>query len=213
MKQLLVISLLAFCICSAQAQTFDEWFRQKETQKEYLVQQIAALQAYSGTLWQGYAIVRQGLSAVHHHKMGDLGLHQDFFSSLRRVNPTIAQTANVTDIIAWQAAIRRDFGNVTEALYQSGQLTPAELDYIDQVRAKALENCAWDMESLWQVLTADELELRDNERLRLLEEVHQRMLSTYRFTRSFLREAQSLALQRAKEQSAVEALQKLHGLF
>lgn len=45
----------------AEAQTFDEWFRQKKTQKKYLVQQIAALKVYLGYLKEGYEIAQKGM--------------------------------------------------------------------------------------------------------------------------------------------------------
>lgn len=213
MKKLLAIPLLTILTLSLQAQTLDEWFRQKQTQKEYLVQQIAALQAYSGTLGQGYALIRQGISAVHSIKNGDLGLHQDFFSSLRQVNPVIGQAKQVTDIIAWQAAILRDFNNTRRVLQQSRLLTQPELEHLEQMKTKALENCARDLELLWLILTAGALELSDDERLRQVNEVHRRMFSTYQLTLAFLKDAQVLALQRAKEHRSLEDLKRLHGLF
>jgi len=54
------------------AQTWNEWFRQKKTQKKYLVQQIAALKVYLKYLKQGYRIVDKGLSLVGDIKDGNL---------------------------------------------------------------------------------------------------------------------------------------------
>jgi 3-phenylpropionate/cinnamic acid dioxygenase small subunit len=46
------------------AQTFDEWFKQKETQIKYLVEQIGALKAYGEVVKRGYDIAHNGLTNV-----------------------------------------------------------------------------------------------------------------------------------------------------
>lgn len=207
------MTLLALTTATVQAQTFDEWFRQQKTQKEYLVQQIAALQAYSGTLWQGYTLLRQGISTVHRSKNGDLGLHQDFFSSLKNINPSIGQSAKIADILARQTAIQQDVAKALLFLHQAGMLTNDELAYMKQVYAKVLESCARDVEALWLILTAGELELKDDERLMQLEQIHQNTLATYQFTRSFFKESQLITIQRVRENRELENLQKLYRLF
>ena len=210
MKKLITITLLALTTATVQAQTFDEWFRQQKTQKEYLVQQIAALQAYSGTLWQGYTLLRQGISTVHRSKNDDLGLHQDFFSSLQHVNPAIGQSAKVLDIIARQAAIQQDFGKTLLSLHQTGLLTSDELAYLKQVYENVLERCARDVEALWRIFTPGELELRDEERFRQVAQIHQSTLATYRFTRSFFEETQLILIQRAAERRELEKSKQLY---
>ena len=61
MKKLLIMFLLGMLATTTQAQTFAEWFKQKKTQKKYLVQQIAALQVYIGCLLYTSPSPRDGL--------------------------------------------------------------------------------------------------------------------------------------------------------
>src|SRR3954469_16187075 len=89
MKTTFIISLLLAFAGQSQGQTFSEWFRQKKTQKKYLIEQIAALQVYTGYLEKGYSIVIEGLSQISNIKHSDFDLHADYFSSLKYINPSI----------------------------------------------------------------------------------------------------------------------------
>lgn len=207
--------IFLFCILTlttipSWAQTGNEWFRQKETQRKYLVQQIAALQAYAGTLQQGYAIAREGINAVQDIKNGDLGLHQAFFGSLLSVNPSILKSKNSAVILLYQASILHAFQEVLPALRQHGNLAASELNYLEKVKVTVLAACTRDMETLQMLLTEGEWKMTDDERLRQLETLYGKIRRTYQFTLAFLKNAQVLALQRSQEQNA---LQKIRSLF
>ncbi|WP_114782983.1 hypothetical protein [Botryobacter ruber] len=210
--KLLLFSLLLLTGLGCQAQTFDEWFRQKKTKKEYLVQQIAALQAYAGTLRQGYEIARNGINTVQQIKNGDLGLHQAFFGSLQKVNPALGNSARVADILSLQAGILRDFEQTLQAVRKENHLLNTELAYLEQVKAALLQACLQELETLWLVLSSNELEMEDEERLRKLEKLYHTMRDKHQFTQAFLREAQALALQRAKEIREAKTGKALHGI-
>ncbi|PRX96964.1 hypothetical protein CLV24_1772 [Pontibacter ummariensis] len=207
-----LLSIFLLATVTLRAQTFDEWFRQKETQREYLVQQIAALQAYAGVLREGYTILRQGISTVEHIKNGDLGLHQAFFGSLTLVSPAIAGSARVADILSYHMAIARDLREALPALRRSGQLKENELEHLEKVKARVLASCARDLEELWLLLAANEREMSDAGRLQRLEALYGNTRETFRFTRSFLKEARVLPLWRAREQQELEDVRTLQGL-
>ena len=75
MKKIIAIALLLSFAESISAQTFDEWFNQKATQRKYLIQQIAALEVYTGYVSDGYSIAKKGLNIIHDIKNGDFNLH------------------------------------------------------------------------------------------------------------------------------------------
>src|SRR5690606_37042983 len=111
---------------SAHAQTWDEWFQQKKTQKKYLIKQVAALQIYLGYVKKGYEIARQGLNLIGDIKDGDFSLHKDYFESLKAVNPAIRNSAKVAEIILLQKLIMRDFGKLYEDCKQDENFTSDE---------------------------------------------------------------------------------------
>jgi len=203
MKSPFCFFLLLLLASSASGQTFDEWFRQQHTKEKYLVQQIAALQAYSGTLRQGYALARDGMRTVRHIKNGDLGLHQVFFSSLAQVNPAIRDVHLVHDILRMQAAICRLL-ETKQFLFNHPRFSAAEQAYLRQIRGSLLQTAARDLDKLLLLLTNGGLVMPDDSRLRHLATLHRQVLETYRFTRSFLEEAQQRARQRAYEHLDLE---------
>src|SRR4051794_9257133 len=104
MKLLLLLSLLVIsAVC--QAQTWDEWFKQKKTQIKYLEEQIIALQVYKNDVEKGYKIVKGGLSVIHDIKNGDFHLHKDHFNSLKSVSTIIRDNSKTTGIIDLQLNI------------------------------------------------------------------------------------------------------------
>ena len=88
MKKILTIFLLVIASC-VQAQNWQEWTQQKKTQIKYLVSQIAAYQVYATYVEKGYVIAKKGLTAIQNIKKGDFSLHDEYFTSLKNVNPKI----------------------------------------------------------------------------------------------------------------------------
>src|SRR5690349_4960560 len=105
MNKLIIIFTLVLWGNIANAQTFNEWFRQKKTQKKYLLQQIAALKVYLDYLKKGYKIVDKGLTIVGDIKQGKFDLDIEYLESLANVNSAVSGSAKVAGIIAYQKRI------------------------------------------------------------------------------------------------------------
>jgi len=93
-----LLLLIAFGL-TGRAQTFDEWFRQKKTQLNYLAKQIAALEAYHQVTEKGYQIVQAGTGLITDTRKADYELHNGYFSSLLSVNPVIPEYPTVDAIL------------------------------------------------------------------------------------------------------------------
>ncbi|MGB4400952.1 MAG: hypothetical protein WBJ10_16380, partial [Daejeonella sp.] len=74
MKAILILFIVSMS-GNLMAQTWDEIFKQKETQKKYLVQQLAALKLYAGYLKKGYDIADKGISSIKAFSNGEFKLH------------------------------------------------------------------------------------------------------------------------------------------
>src|SRR5687768_615661 len=103
--RILIMSLLLFVVQSAHSQAWNEWFRQKKTQKKYLIQQIAALKVYLKYLKQGYGIVKKGMQVVGDIKEGNFNSHKEYFGSLREVNELISGSGKVSSTLYYESAI------------------------------------------------------------------------------------------------------------
>lgn len=212
MKKLLILFLFGIFATTTQAQTFAEWVRQKKTQKQYLIQQIAALQVYIGYVQKGYSIAKEGLNTIGELKRGEFNLHTDYFNSLKSVNPKIKQYAKVADIMAIQVAIIQGYGRTRRHVRESGAFNREELDYIMRVLGRLLDDCENNLDELITVTTDGYLEMKDDERMERIDILYQDMTDKYTFSRSFNNETMVLAASRIKENNDVQTSRALYGI-
>lgn len=76
-----LIFYLSSCFQGAMAQTWEKFFKQKETQREYLILQIGALKIQSRLLTESASIFRLGLGAISDWKELEKEIHASFFDS------------------------------------------------------------------------------------------------------------------------------------
>lgn len=212
MRIILMILLLQSAVsvlpseCSAQ--TFNEWFRQKKTQRRYLTKQIALLRVYLGYLKKGYEIADKGLTTIHNIKNGDFNLHRDFFGSLKNVNPHIANSAKVADIIAFQVYVIRDIRNINNFCKNNDHFTPEEIRYVAAVYSNMLFLTDASISELLMIIRSNQTEMKDDERLMRIDKLYDDMLDKHAFVQSFDNDVRLMAAEREREQREVESLRK-----
>jgi hypothetical protein len=192
---------------AGKAQIWDEWFRQKATQKKYLLQQIAAFEAYLKDIKKGYAAVITGIQAINDITHGEFNLHNDFFSSLGMVNLQIKNMAAVADIITKQAVIVRKFKSLANAAVSSD-----EAAYIGRIYQNVTNACITDINMLIDILTDHVLQLNDEQRIKRIIELHQSIQDKYMFAQSFTGQVSILLQQRIKEWSDINTVRVLYNL-
>lgn len=212
MKHTMIILLLVSAGNFCKAQTFEEWFKQKETQKKYLIQQIAALQVYSGYVQKGYSIAQKGLTTISNIKKGDFSLHRDFFGSLKSINPKISNYAKAADIIALQLEIVQVYKATYKQVQASHLFNAGEVDYTFRVFTNLLSDCADNIDELISVITDGKLEMKDDERLSRIDALYSSMQDKYTFAQRFGEEAKLLAVQRLKEKNDVQTIRTVSGI-
>lgn len=212
MKKLVVFVLFAVFAKVGNAQTFDEWFKQKKTQKKYLIQQIAALKVYKGYVQKGYSIAKEGLTAIGNIKKGDFNLHSDFFSSFKTVNPSIRNYAKVADIIAFQVKVIQTYKTAYTHAQSFSLFSSNEIDYIYKVFTNLITYSTADIDELVKVITANELEMKDDERLKRIDAIHTSIQDKYSFAKSFAEEVKVLAIARTKDKDNIESSRRLYGI-
>lgn len=197
---------------SMSAQTFAEWFRQKSTQKKYLIQQIAALQVYIGYVSKGYSIAKKGLNTIQDIKHGDFDLHKNYFSSLVSVNPTIKRYTRVANIISLEINIVRQTASVIQYCKESNQLTLSELTYLQNVFDLLLSDCSKSLDKLFDVITDGSLTMKDDERIKAIDKIYDDMVDKQVFCRSFGNTTKGLCVQRMNEQNEILISKQLNNI-
>lgn len=194
---------LSGCIgFQAHAQTWGEWFRQKHTQKKYLLEQIAALQVYTGYVKKGYGIAREGLGTVRQITDGEFRLHELFISGLKKVSPAVGNDARIADIVAMEIGIVRSFGRLLDLQ----GLSVDRSAYLRSVKTAVMEACLDDLAELLLVVTSGKVEMGDSERLSRLEGIYLRMQDRSGFVRDFSAKVLQLTKQIDGENKGVKQL-------
>lgn len=204
----LAVMILIGGASHAFGQSFSEWFRQKKTQKKYLVKQIVALNFYAGNIKKGYDIASGGLEMVRGFTSGEFNLHNTFISSLKNVSPAVRNHVKVAEIIALQIFISKAFNGIQ----RSDTLNRSNQNYVQDVRDKVMEECSKDLEELLLVIGSGKMEMTDDQRLERLEKVYTAMRDKSAFTQSFCNQAGILIRQRENEQQLINQIRNSYGI-
>lgn len=200
MKSLLLFTFLLVPALGF-AQNWDEFFKQKETQREYLLQQLVALKIYAGYLKEGYETIQGGLTNIRKFTNGELDLHSFFFSSLANIHPVIKNNPRALEVILSITRIQKDFNGLNGL-----SLTAAHREYVIQVKAKIMKESEKDLQELAMLLTNDVLEMDDEERLARLDKIYESSMEKVRFTRFFVSEVKEVLLLKRKESNDAQTL-------
>jgi hypothetical protein len=213
MKFKLVIAIVFMLTSfSGTAQTWNEWFRQKKTQKKYLIQQIAALKVYLKYLKEGYRVVQKGMNLVGNIKEGNFNSHKEYFGSLEEANVLISGSSLVSSTIYFEELVLKQISTLKKYLASNEELTPEERQYIGQVCEKVVNFSKENIEQLKTVLTRDELQMKDDERMERINKVYTEAKERFGFIRGFWNETQLLVMEREREKSEIETTSKSHAL-
>ena len=199
MKWIIILVLCCLMQYNGKAQLVEEWIRQKETQKKYLLQQIIALHVYLGHVEKGYRISKEGMNAISNIKSGDFDLHASYFTSLQRVSPKVKTYAKVAQIILLQKDIVREYKSMVKTIKGSDLLSSAEVDYINRILASLLYQCEATIEALTAILSPGIYGLNDSERIQRIDDLYETIRDQHRFIQSFGAELKLLVLQKKKE--------------
>jgi len=200
MKIILIIILTSTICVSANAQ------------KKSMIQQIAALQVYISYLQKGYSIARKGLNVISDLKKRELNLHNDYFNSLKAVNPKIKNSEKVAGCITLQIQILNVFNNAYRQLKQSKQFNENELSYMNNVFTRLIDDCTVTISELIEITTSNKFEMKDDERLKRIDNLYNDLQGKNTFVQSFSSEAKVLANSRLQDQNDVSNSRSINGI-
>jgi len=181
-------------------------------QTQVLLKQIAALQIYIGYAQKGYSIAKKGLNVIGDFKRGEFNLHTDYFNSLKTVNPKIKKYARVAEIISLQVKIMKSYSAIYRQAQKDDLFHGDEVEYIKRVFERLIDNCDSILEELLAIITDNQLEMKDDERMTRIDVLYQNMLDNHTFCESFGNQTRLLSLSRTKESNDVKTSRALQGL-
>ena len=205
---LLFLTLAVFGV--VQAQTFNEWFRQKKTKIRYLVEQIAALKAYTGVVEKGYSVARNGLTAISGIKRGDLQLHEDHFSSLRTVSPAVRSYWKLDACRKLDRDIGQSVARIRTAVQEAAILVAEEKKQVGKVLERMLDHRRDLLEQLAKVASDGSTSLTDAERIGQIDVLHSELSSLKEAALEYGSSLRVLILQKNRELRDLKGAERLH---
>lgn len=210
MQRIIMVAAFVLRASLLNAQTFDEWFKQKETQIKYLVEQIGALKAYGEVINKGYDIARNGLTNVFNSKEGDYRQHSNYFLSLWKVKPGVKSYSKVLSTLSMKAGIEKQYRLIKYSTTEF--LNDRERSYVNNVYLSLNNDCNDLVDELTTVINDDQLQLKDDERILRIDKIYLDMQDRYQFSQSFANEIKLLVLSRLKERNDVNKSYSLYGI-
>jgi len=208
---LLIVFSCAFAtVCHGQ--TFDEWFRQKKTQRKYLVQQIAAYRLYAGYLAKGYKIAREGTGLISGITNGELALHEAFFKSLQVVNPKVRSYGKIADFIAVQSDILSTCKRVSRKARDADIFSPEGLHVLTSASDGIITEVALAIEDLVAVLADSSIQMPDAARMARIDLLYNDALVLQTASRQLCQDVSLAVNEREKRQTEIDATRVLYNI-
>jgi hypothetical protein len=205
MKKLLII--LSFCCISHVSFSQEQEIQQLLLNLEKLTQFKKILQ----NMYDGWKVVNKGYTTIKDISSGDFNLHKSFLDALMEVSPAVKKYKRVTDIINYQALIVKRYKDAFNHFKEEKVFTVKEIDYISKVYTNLFKESVKSLDELLMVITAGELRMTDDERLKAIDRIHARIEDQFAFLTNFNNSTSYLALQRKSEQAEINLSKRVYG--
>jgi|GEM_PF-2787670 len=205
MKQLLKI-LFALMLLSQNATA------QTSKPPKEMIQQIAALKTFLKYARQGYSIVSSGLRTVNNIKNGDFNLHDLQFDHLKQVSPSVTRYTALSGVVLSHVRLLLTCNKLLREIGQQNILTKEEQVFCKGSVTMMMNECKLYVDDLTLLLTANELELKDDERINRISQLKQKTIRLETSVRSLSEELQLLTQNRINEQRAIQHSKQLNSL-
>lgn len=173
-------------------------------------QKLKQLEEILDNMYKGYQVLSQGYNRIKGIAEGNYKLHQVFLDGLFAVNPAVRDYRRIPLIIDYQAKLMKEYRRAYRRFTEDPNLTADELRYLERVYTYLVNQSVKNLEELTMVVTASRLRMSDDERLKAIDRIFLDMENKLSFLRYFNNSTQILVLQRAKENSEVMTIEKLH---
>lgn len=204
MKKLLLILILCSNLC----------FGQSQEAKQLLlnVEKLAQLKLMLGHMKTGYQILSKGYTTISDLSKGNFNLHKTFLDGLLQISPAVRKYKKIADIIDLQLRIVKEYRSAFAEFKDNKLFTPGEIDHLGKVYGNLFSESLKTLEELAMVITAGELRMTDDERLKAINKIYDDVLGQYTFLNEFNNSTALLSLQRDNEQREIDLMKKIHGL-
>jgi hypothetical protein len=177
-----------------------------------LLEQIAALKIYAQYAQKGYSIAKKGLDAIGKFKDGEFSLHTNYFTSWGNVNPAVRMYGRAAQILFLQGKILQRCTSARDDLQGNEYFHGDELDYVERVFARLMEDCERILTDLEAITRDNQLKMKDSERIERIDMLYVEMMDAYSFCEQFTGDAKMLVESRRRDGKDIETSRHFSGL-
>lgn len=176
------------------------------------VEKLAQFKEILQSMYDGYKILEEGYNKVRDIASGNFQLHKAFLDGLMQVSPEVQKYYKITEIITMQVRLVKEYRSTWSIFKQTNIFNPGELDHISRIYDNLIREGLRNLEALTLVITAGQLRMNDDERIRTIDQIHKEISDKLFFLRTFNSTTHELAIQKLHELSELQSLKKLHGI-
>lgn len=176
------------------------------------VEKLAQFKSILTDMKKGYDILSGGYNTIKNISEGNFSIHKTFLDGLMEVSPAVRNYRKVSEIMNNQVLLAREYRAAFNRFKSSAIFSPGELTYMEGVYGKLLKLSMRDLDELLLIITANQMRMSDDERLRAIDRIHLDGEDKLSFLRHFNNSTVILQKQREKEKAANRTIQLLHGI-
>jgi len=176
------------------------------------IEKLTQFKAILSDMKKGYQIYQQGYGTISNLSKGNFNLHNVYLTGLLAVSPAVSRNPRVNQVIVQQNDLLSEYKRYRSLFRKSGSFSRKELDYLDNVFGKLIKQSNANVDDLGHVMTANEMRMSDDDRLRAIDRIFSDSTEQLQFLRWFNRKAILLSLGRSRDLNDTRALKQLYGL-
>jgi Fe-S cluster biosynthesis and repair protein YggX len=176
------------------------------------IEKLSQFKEILSDMKKGYEILTEGYKAVKDMSQGNFNLHKTFLDALMQVSPTVKKYKRVGDIVNYQILLIKESKKAFKRFEKSRSFTEGEITYIEKVYGNLFKESLRNLDELTLIITENKLRMSDDERLKAIDAIYLQMENKVLFLNKFNASSNVLAIQRAKENNDVNAMQTLYGV-
>ncbi|WP_300601943.1 TerB family tellurite resistance protein [Niabella sp.] len=209
-KLFLTVSLFVISFSSLPLHTIAQ--EQEIAQLVLNLEKLNQLRKILKQLYDGYKIISEGYNKVKAITSGNYKINEVFLDGLYKVNPSVKKYHRIADIIRDQAAILRESKTALKDFSSFNIFTSGQMEYIDGVYDRLIDDSMKNLDELLMIITAGQLRMSDDERLKGIDRVYDEVQKKLLFLRSFNNRQKMIAAEILRDKVADQTLESLHGL-
>lgn len=201
--------VIAIAIALISHSSFAQW---QEIQQLLLnVEKLTQFRQILQDMYDGWKVINKGYTTIKDISSGNFSLHKTFLDGLMEVSPVVRRYKRISDIIHYQVLIVKRYKAAFNQFKEDNVFTIPEIEYMDKVYSHLFNESLKNVDELFLVITAGQLRMSDDERLKAIDKIYERIQDQFSFLEDFNSSTAYLSLQRKREQAEVNLSKRLLG--